>query len=80
MPAQILVYAIAVLIVYRFGLVPLAVAIFTIDMLGNVPFTADFSAWYMSHVDSGAAERGGAGGMGVLSFVGRRTAVARRHG
>ncbi len=47
-PAQILVYAIAVLIVYRFGLVPLAVAIFTIDMLGNVPFTADFSAWYMA--------------------------------
>ena len=48
LPAQILVYAIAVLIVYRFGLVPLAVAIFTIDMLGNVPFTSDFSAWYMS--------------------------------
>ena len=48
MPSQILVYAVAVLIVYRFGLVPLAVAIFTIDMLGNVPFTSDFSAWYMS--------------------------------
>jgi len=42
------VYAIAVLIVYRFGLVSLAVAIFTIDMLANVPFTADFSAWYAS--------------------------------
>jgi hypothetical protein len=47
MPAQILVYAIAVLIVYRFGLVPLAVAIFTVDTLGNIPFSADFSAWYM---------------------------------
>jgi hypothetical protein len=46
-PTQILVYAIAVLIVYRFGLVPLACAIFTIDMLANVPFTADLSAWYM---------------------------------
>jgi serine/threonine-protein kinase len=46
-PAQILVYAIAVLIVYRFGLVPLACAIFTINMLANVPFTADLSAWYM---------------------------------
>jgi serine/threonine-protein kinase len=46
-PALMLVYAIAVLIVYRFGLVPLAVAIFTIDMLANVPFTADLSAWYM---------------------------------
>jgi len=47
LPAQILVYAIAVLIVYRFGLIPLACAIFTINMLGNVPFTADLSAWYM---------------------------------
>jgi serine/threonine-protein kinase len=46
-PAQILVYAIAVLIVYRFGLVPLACAIFTINMLANVPATADLSAWYM---------------------------------
>lgn len=47
-PALMVVYAIAVLIVYRFGLVPLAVAIFTIDMLANVPFSADLSAWYMS--------------------------------
>jgi len=28
--------------------VPLAVAIFTVDMLVNVPFSADFSTWYMS--------------------------------
>jgi len=48
LPAQILVYAIAVLIVLRFGLIPLAVAIFTINMMGNVPFSSDFSAWYMS--------------------------------
>jgi len=47
-PAWILIYAIAVLIVYRFGLIPLACAIFTINMLANVPFTADFSAWYMT--------------------------------
>jgi len=47
LPAQILVYAIAVLIVLRFGLVPLACAIFTIDMMANVPFSADLSAWYM---------------------------------
>jgi hypothetical protein len=33
-------------IVLRFGLVPLAVGAFTVDMLGNVPFTADFSEWY----------------------------------
>jgi len=47
-PTRVLVYGIAVLIVYRFGLVPLAVAIFTVDMLFNVPFSADFSTWYMN--------------------------------
>jgi hypothetical protein len=35
------------LIVYRFGLVPLACAAFTIDLLANVPFAGDFSAWYL---------------------------------
>jgi serine/threonine-protein kinase len=45
-PTMIVVYSIAVLIVYRFGLVPLACAIFTVNMLSNVPFTADLSAWY----------------------------------
>jgi hypothetical protein len=48
LPAWILIYAIAVLIVFRFGLVPLACAIFTVNMLANVPFSADFSVWYMS--------------------------------
>jgi serine/threonine-protein kinase len=48
LPTQILVYAIAVLIVLRFGFVPLACAIFTIDLVSNVPFSADFSAWYMT--------------------------------
>jgi serine/threonine-protein kinase len=48
LPMQILIYAIAVLIVFRFGLVPLAVAIFTVDMLAGVPFSADFSTWYMT--------------------------------
>jgi len=33
--------------VLRFGLVPLACAIFTIDLVANLPFSADFSAWYM---------------------------------
>jgi serine/threonine-protein kinase len=47
LPAQILVYAIAVIIVLRFGLVPLACAIFTINLMASLPFSADFSAWYM---------------------------------
>jgi hypothetical protein len=48
LPAWLLIYAIAVVIVYRFGLIPLACAIFTVNMLPNVPFTADLSAWYMT--------------------------------
>jgi hypothetical protein len=36
-----------VLIVFRFGLVPLTCAIFTVDMLSSVPFSADLSLWYM---------------------------------
>ncbi len=48
LPTQILVYSIALLIVLRFGLVPLACAIFTIDMLANVPWSADLSMWYMT--------------------------------
>jgi serine/threonine-protein kinase len=43
---SIIVYLIASLIMYRFGLVALACAIFTVDLIANVPFTADLSAWY----------------------------------
>ena len=45
-PVILLIYGILSLIVLRFGLVALAVGAFTVDMLGNVPFTADFSVWY----------------------------------
>jgi hypothetical protein len=44
-----LVYSIAVLIVMRFGLIPLAVAIFTVDMVANLPLSSDLSAWFMSN-------------------------------
>jgi hypothetical protein len=47
-PVILLIYGILALIVLRFGLVALAVGAFTVDMLGNVPFTADFSVWYAS--------------------------------
>jgi len=47
-PVILLIYSILALIVLRFGLVSLAVGAFTVDMLGSVPFTADFSAWYVS--------------------------------
>jgi predicted Ser/Thr protein kinase len=48
LPMWIAIYAIAVLIVFRFGLIPLACAIFTVNMLSDVPFTVNFSVWYMS--------------------------------
>jgi serine/threonine-protein kinase len=48
LPVILIVWGILALIVLRFGLVPLVVAAFTVDMLGNLPLTADFSAWYMS--------------------------------
>jgi len=48
LPAEILVYGIALLIVMRFGLVPLVCAIFTIDVTINIPFSSDFSTWYMT--------------------------------
>lgn len=39
----IVVFAIAAFAVTRFGLITLAVAIFTADVVLNVPFTLDFS-------------------------------------
>ena len=47
LPTLILVYSIAVLIVLRFGLIPLAVAIFTVDMGASLPLSADLSAWFL---------------------------------
>lgn len=46
-PTQILIYAIAVVVVLRFGFVSLACAVFTVDMIASLPFSADFSSWYM---------------------------------
>lgn len=45
-PAVVIVYGIAAIAVVRFGLVTLAVGIFTADALLNVPFTLDLSSWY----------------------------------
>jgi serine/threonine-protein kinase len=49
LPTMFLVYSIAVLIVLRFGLVPLAVAIFTVDMASNLPLSGDLSTWFMTN-------------------------------
>ena len=43
-----LLYTIAVIVVFRFGFVALAVGLFVTDTMLNVPLTLDFSAWYAS--------------------------------
>ncbi len=45
-PLVIVVYAVAAIVVVRFGLIALASGIFTADLLANVPVTTDFSAWF----------------------------------
>jgi hypothetical protein len=57
-PVAALVYLVLMVIIFRFGLLPLAVGAFTVDMFANVPVSADFSAWYM-----------GTGLLAVLSVV-----------
>ncbi len=44
--AWTLLYAVAALVVFRIGFVALAAAIFSTDVLANVPLTMDFSLWY----------------------------------
>lgn len=45
-PIWIIIYLIAAIAVVRFGLVVLAMAVFTANVLLNVPFTLDLSTWY----------------------------------
>jgi serine/threonine-protein kinase len=45
-PVWVVVFSIAAYAATRFGLITLAVAIFTGNVLLNVPYTVDFSNWY----------------------------------
>lgn len=45
-PVWIVVYLIAAIAVVRFGVIALAIAFFTADILLNLPFTLDLSQWY----------------------------------
>jgi serine/threonine-protein kinase len=47
-PTHIAIYSIAALALVRFGLVTLAVAVFTADSMGNVPMTLNPSLWYFN--------------------------------
>jgi hypothetical protein len=45
-PAMIALYSIAAVALVRFGLVTLAVAVFTADVIGDLPITTNPSIWY----------------------------------
>ncbi len=45
-PVWIIIYLIAAIAVVRFGLIVLAIAVFTANILLNMPYTLDFSVWY----------------------------------
>jgi serine/threonine-protein kinase len=45
-PIWFIIYGIAAFAIVRFGLIVLAMAVLTVDVLLNVPITLDFSNWY----------------------------------
>jgi serine/threonine protein kinase len=45
-PIWLIIYGVAAFAVVRFGLIVLATAVLTVDVLLNVPVTLDFSNWY----------------------------------
>ena len=47
LPLLVLVYGVFVVLLLRYGIVPLVVSIFTADLLLSNPRTLDFSAWYI---------------------------------
>ena len=47
-PVFVVVYAVYAVLMLRYGIVPLIVAVFTADCLINAPLTLDFSSWYIS--------------------------------
>ena len=49
LPIIALVYTVFVVLLLRYGIVPLVVSIFTADLLLGAPLTLDFSAWYVPY-------------------------------
>jgi serine/threonine-protein kinase len=48
-PVWLIIYLLAGTAITRFGLIVLAAAIFTADLLLNLPYSLDFSRWYTAH-------------------------------
>ena len=74
----IAVYLILGLIVYRFGLVALACAIFTVDLVQSLPFTGDFSAWYFGMTAFALLSIIALAGWGFYHSLGERSESADR--
>lgn len=49
-PVWMIIYVISAFAVVRFGLIVLAMAVFSANLLLNLPHTLDFSAWYAGNV------------------------------
>ena len=48
-PAYLAVYGIVAFVVLRFGFIALAVGLFTVQILANLPLTTDLSSWYLGN-------------------------------
>ena len=75
-PVWLIVFTLAAGAVSRFGLIVLAVAIFTANVLLNLPYSLDFSTWYAPHAAYGGRLRGPRG-VGLLYLSGRRKSCGR---
>ena len=51
-PVWLIVYTLTAAALERFGLIVLAVAIFTANVLLSLPYSLDFSNWYAAHTAS----------------------------
>jgi len=49
-PTAVTIYAICAVALVRFGLVTLAVAVYTADSIGSLPITMNPSAWYFGNI------------------------------
>ena len=77
-PVWIIIYLIAAIAVVRFGLVVLAVAVFTAKILLNVPYTLDFGEWYTPASVCDGFEYRRACGLGFFYGTGRAKTVPRK--
>jgi serine/threonine-protein kinase len=69
-PFWLMVYMLAAGAVTRFGLIVLAAAIFTANVLLNLPYSLDFSTWYAAHAAAIVAAFVALAGWGFYTSLG----------